>query len=422
MAQAATQNATPNATQDTIEALGALLAATYTLYLKTHNYHWNVTGPMFTTLHTMFETQYTEMALAVDEIAERIRALGAYAPASYSDFTRLSAVKEEVGHPSAVEMIRALVGDQIARRGISPSRDSRGGGGRRPGQRRPRHEATADPREERLDAAKPSRVAKVTTTSAALIGLATILAAATLLWMLSVRLRDASIADVCWGAGFALLAWVYWWLSPAATPRAWLVVGLVTLWGARLSSHIYRRHHGKGEDPRYQAMRASHGQPFWWRSLFTVFLLQGAILWFVALPILVATRALQPAALTLVDGLGLLLFVVGFGFEVVGDRQLGRFRADPANRGKVLDTGLWRYTRHPNYFGDATMWWGFYLMAAATPGGWLTVLSPSLMTLLLLRVSGVTLLEEGLKASKPGYREYIARTPAFVPWFPRPRR
>lgn len=113
MAQAATQNATPNATQDTIEALGALLAATYTLYLKTHNYHWNVTGPMFTTLHTMFETQYTEMALAVDEIAERIRALGAYAPASYSDFTRLSAVKEEVGHPSAVEMIRALVADQI---------------------------------------------------------------------------------------------------------------------------------------------------------------------------------------------------------------------------------------------------------------------------------------------------------------------
>lgn len=116
--------------------------------------------------------------------------------------------------------------------------------------------------------------------------------------------------------------------------------------------------------------------------------------------------------------LGLLLFVVGFAFEAVGDYQLERFRAEPSNRGKVLDSGLWPYTRHPNYFGDAVVWWGMYAMAASTPGGWLSVLSPFLMTLLLARVSGVTLLEDGLKASKPGYRAYIARMPAFLPWFP----
>lgn len=254
---------------------------------------------------------------------------------------------------------------------------------------------------------------------AALIGLGTILTALTLVWMISVRLRDASIADICWGFGFVLLVWLYGFLSPALTPRSGLVAALTTLWGTRLALHIFRRNHGRGEDPRYQAMRVSHGPAVWWRSLFTVFWLQGAILWFVALPLLVAVRAAQPAAFTAVDGLGMLLFTVGFGFEVVGDLQLERFRA---NRGKVLDSGLWRYMRHPNYFGDATMWWGLYAMAASTPGRWLTALSPFLMTLLLMRVSGVTLLEEGLKASKPGYLAYIARTPAFLPWFPRVRR
>ncbi len=254
---------------------------------------------------------------------------------------------------------------------------------------------------------------------AGLVGLGAILTVLTLVWMVSVKRRDASIADICWGLGFVLLAWLYCFLSPALTPRSWLVAVLITLWGTRLSRQIFRRNRGKGEDPRYQAMRAFHGRAFWWRSLFTVFWLQGAILWFVALPLLVAVCATRPAVLTAVDGLGILLFAVGFGFEVVGDSQLERFRGDPDNRGKVLESGLWRYTRHPNYFGDATMWWGIYAVAASTPGGWLTVLSPALMTLLLMRVSGVTLLEDGLKASKPGYRAYMARTPAFFPWFPR---
>lgn len=262
----------------------------------------------------------------------------------------------------------------------------------------------------------------MTSVSAALIGIGTILAVATLVWMLSVRLRNAGIADIFWGMGFVLLVWVYCLLSPALTPRACLVAALITLWGTRLSGHIYFRSRGKGEDPRYQAMRASHGRAFWWRSLFTVFWLQGVILWFVALPLLVAVYATHPGILTAVDGLGVLLFGVGFSFEVVGDYQLERFKADPANRGRVLDSGLWRYTRHPNYFGDATLWWGMYVVAAVTPDGWFTVLSPSLMTFLLMRVSGVTLLEGGLKASKPGYGDYIARTPAFFPWFPRAPR
>ena len=254
--------------------------------------------------------------------------------------------------------------------------------------------------------------------NAALVGLGAILTAQTLVWIVSVRRRDASIADICWGLGFVLLAGIYVYLSPAPTLRAWLATALITLWGVRLSLHIFLRHRGQGEDPRYQAMRASHGAGFWRRSLFSVFWLQGAILWFVALPLFVAERAASPAALTPVDGLGVLLFMIGFGFEVVGDYQLARFRADPGNRGHVLDRGLWRYTRHPNYFGDATLWWGIYAIAVSTPGGWLTVLSPSLMMLLLMRISGVTLLENRLKTSKRGYHAYISRTPAFFPRFP----
>ena len=259
----------------------------------------------------------------------------------------------------------------------------------------------------------------MTGTIAALLGLVAVLVSLTVVWVLSLRIRDASVADVCWGLGFVLLAWVYCVLSPGLTPRSWLVASLVTIWGTRLALHIYRRNHGKGEDPRYRAMRVAHGPAFWWRSLFTVFWLQGALLWFVALPVLVAVRAPEPSGLTAVDLLGVLVFAAGFAFEAIGDMQLTRFKADPSNRGAVLDRGLWRYTRHPNYFGDATLWWGLYLLAASTPGGWLTVLSPLLMMLLLMRVSGVTLLEVGLRASKPGYDDYIGRTSAFFPWRPR---
>ncbi len=255
----------------------------------------------------------------------------------------------------------------------------------------------------------------------AAVGFCAALTAMTVVWAVSLRLRDASIVDICWGPGFAVLAWVYALLPGAAGTRPVAMAVLVTAWGARLAVHIFRRNRGAGEDPRYRAIRTAHGHAFWWRSLFIVFWLQAAILWFVALPLLIAARSPQPAQVTVTDVAGLLLFIVGLAFEAVGDHQLRRFKSVPANRGKVLDTGLWRYTRHPNYFGDAVLWWGLYLVAVSASGGWMTIASPALMTFLLLRVSGVTLLERGLTASKPGYADYVARTSAFFPWFPRRR-
>ncbi len=178
------------------------------------------------------------------------------------------------------------------------------------------------------------------------------------------------------------------------------------------------RNAGKGEDFRYQQWRAAAGAAWWWRSFFKVFLLQGILLWVISAPLLAAQISAQPGRLTWLDFGGAALWLVGFYFEALGDWQLARFKANPANKGRLLDSGLWRYTRHPNYFGDAVQWWGFYLVALAA-GGWWTLFSPALMTLLLRRVSGVTMLEKTLKNSKPGYREYVERTNAFLPWFPR---
>lgn len=196
---------------------------------------------------------------------------------------------------------------------------------------------------------------------------------------------------------------------------------LVTVWGLRLGIHILVRSRGKGEDRRYAAMRERRGASFVWLSLFSVFWLQAALLVFVSLPLLAAIGAREPAGFGALDAAGAVLFAVGFLFEAVGDAQLVRFKRDPANRGEVLDRGLWRYSRHPNYFGDATLWWGLFLFALAVPGGWRFVASPLLMTFLLLRVSGVTLLERDLSDRKPAYRDYVRRTPAFVPWFPKVR-
>ena len=254
---------------------------------------------------------------------------------------------------------------------------------------------------------------------AALSGLGVMIGASTLLWTWSLGRRDASVADIWWGPGFALLAWLYVALLPPLTSRPILIALLLTIWGVRLGAHIHRRHRGKGEDPRYEAMRAARGSSFWWRSLFLVFWLQATLLWFVALPVWAAARAVGPGHGTITDVAGLMLFTTGFAFEAIGDAQLTRFRANPVNRGRVLDTGLWRYTRHPNYFGDAVLWWGVYLIAASVPHAWLTLLSPVLMTVLLVRVSGVALLEASLKTRKPAYADYVTRTSAFVPWFPR---
>ncbi len=248
--------------------------------------------------------------------------------------------------------------------------------------------------------------------SAALLG-----AVMVLLWLVSVRLRDASIVDPFWGTGFALVAWTGL-VGRAAGARPLLVAALTTLWGLRLSVHLLARNLGHGEDPRYQAIRKRVGPRFPLASLVIVFLFQGLLLWLISLPLQVAMTAPAPADLTVLAGAGAALWAVGLFCEAVGDVQLTRFRADPQSRGKVLDTGLWRYTRHPNYFGDALLWWGLSGFALAT-GAWWALFAPALMTFLLLRVSGVTLLERTLVLRRPEYRAYVARTSAFIPWPPR---
>lgn len=241
-----------------------------------------------------------------------------------------------------------------------------------------------------------------------------ILASMTLLWLVSLALKDSSIVDIFWGTGFVITFWATFALS--GLPKTWSVYvlgALVTLWGLRLSLYILRRNLGKGEDFRYAQWREEHGVNWWWFSFFQVFLLQGFLMWIIAVP-LVAAQFSGAGRFEWIAIPGAVLWLVGFIFEAGGDWQLARFKADPANKGKLLTTGLWGLTRHPNYFGDAVQWWGFYLFALAN-GGWWTIFSPILMTFLLLRVSGVAMLEKSLKDTKPGYEEYVENTPAFFP-------
>jgi steroid 5-alpha reductase family enzyme len=238
-------------------------------------------------------------------------------------------------------------------------------------------------------------------------------------WLLSVVKRDASIVDVFWGLGFVLIAHVACEAGGGYSGRKLLVTSLVSLWGVRLAAYLLWRNWGQGEDYRYRAMRNRHGERFTWVSLYTVFALQGGLMWVISLPLQVAQLSPVPARLTWLDGLAALLWAVGIVFESVGDWQLARFKSDPANHGKVMNRGLWAYTRHPNYFGDAVVWWAFFLIALATPHGAWTLISPLLMTFMLMRVSGVALLERKLVKTRPEYEAYRRQTNAFVPWFPR---
>lgn len=248
-------------------------------------------------------------------------------------------------------------------------------------------------------------------------GLASVLVALTLLWAWSLRTRDASIIDAFWGPGFALTALAYWLADGSRGARGTLMLVLVALWGTRLGLHLLRRNRLRGEDPRYVAMRAKHGERWGRVSLFRVFWLQGAILWIVSMPLFAGVRS-GDIAWSVLDVGGALLVLVGLAVEATADAQLTRFRADPASIGRVLDTGLWRYSRHPNYFGDAVVWWGFYAIGAGG-GGWWTVFAPLIMTGLLTRVSGVPLLEKGLKTTRPEYADYVRRTSTFLPWPPK---
>ena len=239
------------------------------------------------------------------------------------------------------------------------------------------------------------------------------------LWLVSLAMKNASIVDIFWGAGFAVIGLATLVMSDGYWPRKVFITSLAAIWGLRLASYIGWRNAGKGEDFRYQAMRKRHGDRFAFVSLLTVFVLQGVLMWVISLPLQFAQLSREPARLTWLDFLGASLWAIGLSFEAIGDWQLARFKADPANKGKVMDRGLWACTRHPNYFGDALLWWGFFVIALATPRGWWTVISPLLMTTLLMKVSGVALLEKTLVKTRPEYREYVRRTSAFFPLPPK---
>lgn len=234
-------------------------------------------------------------------------------------------------------------------------------------------------------------------------------------WLLSLALKNASIVDIVWGFGFVCVAWaVRLRVDDGLAARQNLLVLMTTVWGLRLAGYLFWRNHGKGEDYRYKAMRKHWGPRFPIISLGTVFGLQGVLMFIVSLPVQLGQTRDTPD-LGWLAYLGIAVWLVGLFFEVVGDAQLARFKADPANQGKVMNRGLWKYTRHPNYFGDACVWWGIALVAAETTVGKFGLIGAVVMTVLLRRVSGVVLLEKSLSRRKEGYAEYVARTSAFVP-------
>ena len=237
-------------------------------------------------------------------------------------------------------------------------------------------------------------------------------------WLVSVAIRNASIVDITWGFGFVVVAWVVRLQGDTNTTRQWLLVALTTIWGLRLTVYLFLRNRGQPEDYRYQAMRRRHGARFPIISLATVFAFQGLMMWVVSLPVQLGQVSDTPNV-GLLGILGVIVWAIGIFFEAVGDYQLARFKSEPANAGTVMDHGLWRYTRHPNYFGDACVWWGLGLIAAETGVGAWGLIGSVVMTILLVRVSGAALLERSLRKRKPGYEEYVARTSSFLPRPPR---
>jgi steroid 5-alpha reductase family enzyme len=245
-----------------------------------------------------------------------------------------------------------------------------------------------------------------------------LLAYVTAWFLLALARRDNSLADVAWGGGFVLLAVGALVLRGEVYPRSLLATILVTAWGVRLALHVAARNRGRGEDFRYAAWRQQWGSSWVWRSYLQVFLLQGVLLYLVAVAVMRINLA-TPPGLTWLDLVGALIWLNGFLWETVADWQLLRHTRNPATAGTLLDRGLWRYSRHPNYFGEALQWWGIWLLALSVPGEWWTVASPLAITLLLLFVSGVPMLERSLAERVPGYRDYQQRTSIFFPAPPR---
>jgi steroid 5-alpha reductase family enzyme len=244
-----------------------------------------------------------------------------------------------------------------------------------------------------------------------------VLSASLLLWLLSLRLRNAGIADIFWGPGIAGVVDIAAWTGGGSGTRASAVLLLVNLWAFRLAAHLWGRQ-AKKEDRRYAEMRQHFGRNWWWLSLIQVFLLQAILIWFIPAP-LVAALLYSHMPMGWMDYLGIGLAAAGLVFEALADSQLAAFRADPDNRRMVLDRGLWAWSRHPNYFGEVLMWWGFFLIGyGASHQVWL-LLAPLLVTALLLKVTGIAPMEAGIGARRPGYADYRRRVSAFVPLKPR---
>ena len=235
-------------------------------------------------------------------------------------------------------------------------------------------------------------------------------------WVLSIILKNASIVDIVWGLGFVVVAWVVRLSADGNNARQWLLVAMVTVWGLRLAGYLFWRNHGNGEDFRYRAMRKHYGPRFGLISLVTVFALQGVLMFVVSLSVQLGQADATPN-IGVIAYIGVALWLIGLFFEAVGDAQLARFKSDPANQGMVMRTGLWRYTRHPNYFGDSCVWWGIGLVAAETGSAAWGLIGSLVMTILVRRVSGVPMLEKTMGKRRPGYAEYVATT---SPFFPQP--
>jgi steroid 5-alpha reductase family enzyme len=238
-------------------------------------------------------------------------------------------------------------------------------------------------------------------------------------WLLSLRLGDASIIDVFWGIGFVVISALCVAAGDGSPGRRIVLAAMASIWGLRLAVHIGRRNHGRGEDARYARLRGRDGHRFWLTSLYRIYLVQAALMWLVALPIQVGSGNGSDKGLGLVDLFGVVVWAVGLGFEAVGDLQLTRFRTDPANRWLIMDQGLWRYTRHPNYFGDAVAWWGIGIVALAAGGAWWALIGPAANTVILVQGTGKRLLEQSIGIRRPGYADYVKRTSGFVPLPPR---
>jgi len=239
----------------------------------------------------------------------------------------------------------------------------------------------------------------------------------TLWFVISLLKKRNDVADVAWGLGFVLLAWTSFFLSGGSGTRGLVAGTLVSIWGLRLAWHIHARHRGKPEDFRYKAWRREWGKWFYARSYAQVYMLQGALLFIVALPVLAINRS-PGSAFGFLEVMAVCLWLFGFLFESVGDAELARFTKDPINRGKILQSGLWRYTRHPNYFGEVVQWWGIGLLAVVVPDGWFGIVGPLTITLLILKVSGIPMLEKKM-AENPDFAEYKRRTSVLLPWFPK---